>query len=141
MVYHIKKGFTLVEIILVVVIIALLAGLVLTKIVGRGKQARVAAAKAQIASLKSSLTQFDMDCGRLPTTGEGLGALVERPTGLAESIKWQAYLDDKKLPTDPWGNEYIYRQPGMTNTDGFDLFSKGPDGVEGTADDIGNVVK
>lgn len=134
-------GFTLVEIILVVVIIALLAGLVLTKIAGRGQQAREAAAKAQIASLKSAINNFEIDCGRFPTTTEGLGALIERPGDLGENIQWRVYLDEKKVPTDPWGNEYLYRQPGAINTDGFDIVSKGPDGVEGTADDIGNTAK
>lgn len=133
-----KKAFTLVEIILVVVIIALLAGLVLTKIAGKGKQARIAAAQAQIASLKSSLNSFEIDCGRFPTSSEGLEALIVRPASLGENVQWRAYLDENKVPLDPWGRAYIYQCPGAANTDGFDLYSVGPDGQQGTQDDIGN---
>ncbi|HNX26491.1 MAG TPA: type II secretion system major pseudopilin GspG [Phycisphaerae bacterium] len=133
-----KKAFTLVEIILVVVIIALLSGLVLTKIAGKGKQARIAAAQAQIANLKSALNNFEIDCGRFPTTAEGLDALITRPSSLGDNVQWRAYLDDNKLPQDPWGKPYIYLCPGTINTDGFDIYSAGPDGQQGTQDDIGN---
>lgn len=133
-----KKAFTLVEIILVVVIIALLSGLVLTKIAGKGKQARVAAAQAQIANFKAALNNFEIDCGRFPTTEEGLLSLVVRPASLGDNVQWRVYLDDNKIPVDPWGNAYVYICPGSVNVDGFDLFSFGPDGQQGTQDDIGN---
>lgn len=134
-----KKAFTLVEIILVVVIIALLSGLVLTKVAGKGKQAREAAAQAQIANFKAALNSFEIDCGRFPTTEEGLGALITRPASLGDNVQWRAYLDDKKVPLDPWGNAYLYQCPGTVNTDAFDIYSAGPDGQTGTQDDIGNV--
>lgn len=134
-----KKAFTLVEIILVVVIIALLSGLVLTKIAGKGKQARTAAAQAQIANFKSALNSFEIDCGRFPTTDEGLAALIIRPASLGDNVQWRAYLDDNKIPLDPWGKPYIYQSPGTINVDGFDIYSAGPDGQQGTQDDIGNV--
>jgi len=133
-----RNAFTLVEIILVVVIIALLATLVLTRLTGRAEQARVAAATAQVSSFKRAIGEFEMDCGRYPTTAEGLRALVERPSGLSEGAKWRRYLDDHSIPKDPWGFEYVYRCPGSVNTDGFDLLSPGPDGKEGTDDDVGN---
>lgn len=133
-----KKAFTLVEIILVVVIIALLSGLVLTKVAGKGKQARAAAAQAQIANFKSALNNFEIDCGRFPTTAEGLDALINRPSSLGDNVQWRAYLDDNKVPLDPWGKAYIYLCPGTLNADGFDIYSLGPDGQQGTQDDIGN---
>jgi len=133
-----KKAFTLVEIILVVVIIALLSGLVLTKIAGKGKQARIAATQAQIANLKAALNNFEIDCGRFPTTAEGLESLIARPASLGDNVQWRAYLDENKVPQDPWGKPYIYQYPGTFNTDAFDLYSVGPDGQQGTQDDIGN---
>jgi len=136
-----RNAFTLVEIILVVMIIGLLAALVLPRLVGRGEQARMSAAMAQISSFKTALSGFESDCFRFPTTTEGLDALVSKPTGLAEGANWQRYLDENAIPADPWGNEYIYRSPGTVNTDGYDLLSPGPDGKEGTDDDVGNTTR
>lgn len=136
-----SRAFTLIEIILVVVIIALLATLVLPRVTGRSEQAKRAAAAAQINSLKMALNQFELDCGRYPSTAEGLDALVRRPGDLPESAQWRRYLDEATVPTDPWGYEYVYRYPGTVNDDGFDLLSVGPDGQEGTDDDIGNTIR
>ena len=132
-----QRAFSLIEMILVVVIIGLLATLVLPKFLGWGERGRKAAASAQVSSLKTSLQHFHLACGRRPTTEEGLEALVTRPAGLDEDVKWEKTLDGA-VPADPWGRDYIYRCPGTVNTDGFDLFSLGLDGVEGTDDDIGN---
>lgn len=131
-------GFTLMEMILVVVIIGLLAALVMPKIIGKLGQAKVKATRGQIAGLKSGLIAFEMTCGRLPTTAEGLRALIEKPTSLPETAQWERFLDEHVIPKDPWARDYLYRQPGTVNTDGYDLLSLGPDGQEGTDDDIGN---
>ena len=131
-------AFTLMEIVLVVVIIGLLATLVLNKIAGRRVEAEKATAKAQISSLKGALSFFEMDCGRFPTTAEGLKALIEPPPGMPASSQWRGYLQDPRIPQDPWGRNYVYRCPGTVNTGGYDLFSLGSDSKEGTDDDIGN---
>ena len=134
-----KRGaFTLMEMILVVVILGLLASLVLPQFIGRGKEAKVAVAKAQVDSIKVALSSFELDLDRFPTTSEGLAALMEKPASLAADSNWRPYLDEKKVPTDPWGNEYIYRRPGVENPETYDLFSPGPDGRTDTDDDIGN---
>lgn len=126
-----RRAFTLIELLLVMVIIAILAAVVVPKFTGRTEQARVTAAKADIASMKVALGAFETDTGRFPTTEEGLAALVTAPAGIQG---WQhAYIE--KVPMDPWGHPYIYRCPGSNGKD-FDLFSAGPDGREGSADDV-----
>ena len=132
------RAFTLMEVILVVVIIALLATLVTINLVGYGLKAKIAAAKAQIASFENALTGFDMNCSRYPTTTEGLNALIEEPSGLPAGAQWRRELAKKYIPKDPWGQDYIYRCPGTDDEDTYDLFSVGPDGSEGTDDDIGS---
>jgi general secretion pathway protein G len=130
-------AFTLMEMILVVVIIGLLAALVLPRVVGWGEKARIAAAKAQIGSFKTALGGFERAVGRFPSTSEGLRALIEKPPNLPEGVEWERFLDESVIPQDPWAGEYVYRSPGAVNPD-YDLFSRGPDGQEGTDDDIGN---
>ncbi len=127
-----RSGFTLIELLLVLVILAILTSVVAMKVVGRTQQAKIAAAKATISTLKSSLSQFEIDNERLPTTEENLAALQSNPGNLPN---WKhAYIDDNSLK-DPWGNPYVYRCPGSNGAD-FDLFSCGPDGHEGGDDDI-----
>ncbi|MCC6239299.1 MAG: type II secretion system major pseudopilin GspG [Phycisphaerales bacterium] len=129
-----RRGFTLMELLLVLVILGVLAALVIPKFTGRSEQARETAAKADIASIKLAINTFEIDNGRYPTTDEGLGALITKPANVSG---WrQPYLDGG-MPKDPWGNEYQYRYPGQRNAQGFDLWSFGPDGRE-SEDDIGN---
>ncbi len=126
-----SRGFTLIELLLVMVILAILAAVVVPKFTGRTEQARQSAATADIATLKVAISAFETDCGRFPTTEEGLQALVDKPGDLPG---WKhAYIE--KVPNDPWGHPYIYRTPGTGNKD-FDLLSAGPDGHEGGNDDI-----
>lgn len=126
-----RSAFTLIELLLVLVILAILAGIVVPKFTGRSEQARQSAAKSDITNIKTALAVFETDCGRFPTTEESLNALVSKPGDLAG---WQRpYIE--KLPNDPWGRAYIYRSPGNDGRD-FDLFSAGPDGQEGTDDDV-----
>ena len=115
----------------------LLTAIVLPKFTGRSKEAKITAAKTQIAQLEVALDAFEIDLGRYPTTTEGLRALVDRPTSDAEGWK-QPYLRRQEIPKDPWGNNYVYRYPGQYNEYGYDLYSHGPDGKFGGNDDIVN---
>jgi len=135
------KGFTMIEIMLVVIIIGILAAMVLPNLSGRGEQARIAAAKADIdANLSSALDLFELDAGKYPASEQGLIALVENPTS-GEEHKWKGpYLKKKRIPLDPWGRAYVYNSPGTHNTEEYDLYSLGKDGVE-SEDDITNWVE
>ncbi|MBN2316487.1 MAG: type II secretion system major pseudopilin GspG [Sedimentisphaerales bacterium] len=132
-----RHGFTLIELLLVLVILTTLTAIVLPKLSGRSKEAKVTAAKTQISQLEVALDSFEIDVGRYPTTVEGLRALVEKPSSDADSWK-QPYLRREEIPKDPWGNEYVYRYPGQYNEYGYDLHSNGPDGKQGGNDDIVN---
>jgi len=133
-----RRAFTLVEMLLVVTIIGILAALVIPKIMGRSEQARSTAANADInGGIKSALDAYEVDNGFYPKGKNGLGDLVTQPR---DAKNWRGpYLD--KLPTDPWGNAYIYEYPGKHNPSSYDLYSVGPDGKGGTEDDIGNWIK
>jgi len=129
-----KKAFTLVEMLLVVTIIGILAALVIPKIVGRSEQARQTAARADLSSIKTALDAFEVDNGFYPK------AIQDLVTAPSNAKNWHGpYLD--KLPQDPWGNNYVYYFPGKHNTGAYDLLSVGPDGKEGTDDDVGNWTK
>ncbi len=130
-----RQGFSLIELLLVLVILATLAALVVPKFAGRSEQARVTAAKTDIAMLETALDAFEVDTGRYPTTQEGLGALMTAPAGASA---WRGPYVKRNVGNDPWGNAYQYRSPGLRNTQGYDLFSAGPNGVEGDGDDLVN---
>jgi general secretion pathway protein G len=130
-----RRGFTLVELLLVLVILAVLAVVVVPKFTGRSQQAKITAAQTDIANLEMLVDAFEVDCFRYPTTEEGVTALVRQPPGLAE---WRGPYLKRGVPKDPWGNPYVYRQPGQHNPTGYDLYSFGPDGQEGGGDDITN---
>ncbi len=129
----------MIEIMLVVIIIGILAAMVIPNMSGRGKQARVSAARADIeANLMTALDLYELDTGSYPNTSQGLAALLKKPTASPVPSTWSGpYLKKKKIPTDPWGREYIYVSPGKHNTEDFDLSSHGADGQEST-DDIVN---
>jgi general secretion pathway protein G len=133
-----QKGFTLLEIIVVVTIIAILAAYIAPKIAGRADDARISKAKSDIRVLESSMELYKLDNFTYPNTGQGLDALVNKPSG--EELKhWRKGGYIKKLNKDPWGNDYQYRIPG-TNSE-FDIYSFGSDSAVGgsdTAADIGN---
>lgn len=128
------------EILVVLAIVGLLVGLTVTKMTGILDKSQVDVAEIFVNStMKTPLTAYRLDMGDYPSTAEGLKALVEAPANKAD--RWrQPYLDVKggKLPLDPWKQEYMYRYPGVKNKGGYDLWSKGKDQTDGTADDIGN---
>ena len=130
-----SKGFTLIEILLVVAIIGALAVMVVPRLTGRSEKAKAATARADIrANISTALKMYEIDMGSFPTTEQGLGALATAPGGTSSS--WNGpYLD--RAPIDPWGHPYQYKAPGVHNPNGYDLFSLGHDGVEGN-DDVGN---
>ncbi|MCY3023877.1 MAG: type II secretion system major pseudopilin GspG [Planctomycetota bacterium] len=129
------SGFTLVELLLVLVILAVLAAVVVPKFTKRSEQARVAAATTDIANLGTALDAFEIDTGRYPSSDEGIKALMEQPSNAKD---WKGPYLKRLVLNDPWGNPYIYRSPGQHNPSGYDLYSFGPDGQEGGSDDIDN---
>lgn len=128
---RLSAGFTLIEIMVVVVIIGLLAAMIVPEVMHRVEDARVSKARGDIQALTTALTMFRLDNFKYPTTDQGLQALVQRPEDA--SIKnWRPYLSQGSLK-DPWGNEYQYVYPGTHGRE-YDLFSLGPNGQEGGAD-------
>lgn len=133
---HSQSGFTLIEIMVVVVIIGILATVILPNVLGRADQAQETKAKADIRQLESQLALYRLDNFNYPSTAQGLQALVTNPGG---GGNWRGYI--KKLPKDPWNNDYQYLNPGQKNPQGIDIFSFGADGApggEGRNADIGN---
>ena len=131
-----RRGFTLIEIILVVVIIAILGAMIVPNIAGRSEQARKTAARTDIDSnLSTALDLYKMDAGQYPTTEQGLSALITEPTAPPVPSQWNGpYLKKKKIPKDPWGHDYVYTSPGTHNTESYDLSSLGPEGIEDNND-------
>ena len=125
------RGFTLIEIMVVVVILALLAALVGPRIMGRSDDAKIADAKVQVRNLESALKFYKLDNGVYPATEQGLQSLLEKPTvgQIPKNYRAEGYLESKKVPKDPWGNDYVYLSPGEHGD--YDLCSLGMDGARG----------
>jgi general secretion pathway protein G len=137
-----QAGFTLIEIMVVVVIIGILIGLVAPNILGRVDKARVTAAKTDIATLEQALEMYRLDNHNYPSTDQGLEALIVKPGGEPDAKNWnpEGYLKKPKLPLDPWGKPYQYVSPGQDKRP-YDLYSFGADGREGGEGydtDVGN---
>ena len=128
-----RAGFTLIELLLVVVIIGILAAIVVPKLTGRADDARKVAAQDQIRTFQTCLDMYHMDNGFYPSSDQTLTALVVQPTGEPAPAKWKQYLNAAAVPQDPWGHEYIYQALDNNN---YDIRSMGPDGKDGTEDDI-----
>lgn len=133
------SGFTLIEVMIVIVILGVLAALIVPKVMGRPDEARVIAAKQDIATIMQSLKLYKLDNRRYPSTEQGLAALVQKPSLAPVPDNWNpgGYLE--KLPKDPWGKPYVYLSPGLNGE--IDVMSYGADGQaggQGTDADIGN---
>lgn len=134
---NVRAGFTLVELMVVIVILGVLAALVVPRLVGRTDEARAVAAKQDIATVMQALKLYRLDNSRYPSNAQGLQALVTRPTIDPQPSNWKSYLD--RLPKDPWGNPYHYLSPGVHGE--IDVFSLGADaqpGGSGVDADIGS---
>lgn len=129
-----QAGFTLIEIMVVVVIIAILAAIIVPNVVGRAEDARIAKAQADIRTLESALAMYRLDNGHYPSTDQGLEALVKKPSGNPSAPNWRQGGYVKVLPKDPWGHAYQYLSPGQHGA--YDIWSEGPDGITGDKDDI-----
>jgi len=126
-----RRGFTLIEILVVVVILSILAAVIAPRLIGRTEDARIAEAKVQIRNFETALKLFHMDNSFYPDTSQGLEALTEEPTSgrIPKNYREGGYLEQKIIPKDPWGNPYIYVSPGIHGD--FDIISFGADGEEG----------
>jgi general secretion pathway protein G len=129
------NGFTLIEVMVVVVILSILAAIVVPKIMGRPDDARITKAKTDIRSIEAALNLYRLDNMVYPSTDQGLEALITAPTDAPEPKNWKegGYLD--RLPVDPWGNDYLYLSPGSHGS--VDIYSSGPD-LQSPDDDIAN---
>jgi len=136
-----NRGFTLIELMVVIVILGILAGLIVPRIMGRPEEAKQLKAKMQIESFETALKLFNLDNGFYPDTEQGLQALVEQPDSGRIPKNWKngGYFEKGRLPKDPWQNEFVYLSPGVHGD--FDISSYGSDGVpggEGKNNDIHN---
>ena len=131
-----RRGFTLIELIVVIMILAVLAMLIVPRIVGRTSEARIAKAQSDLSTISTMLQTFRLDVGRFPSTEEGLNALMAQPP---EAFGWRGPYSSRDLPLDPWGSEYVYEYPGPDGEDSFVVASLGADGAiggEGEAEDL-----
>ncbi|RII29918.1 MAG: type II secretion system protein GspG [Geobacter sp.] len=126
-----RRGFTLIEIMVVIVILALLAALVGPKLIGRTDDAKIGTTKTQIKQLETAIKLYKLDNGSYPSTEQGLNALVSKPTVgvIPKNYKDGGYLESKQVPKDGWGNDFIYVSPGEHGD--YDLYSYGADGAKG----------
>ncbi|MDH5614138.1 MAG: type II secretion system major pseudopilin GspG, partial [Gammaproteobacteria bacterium] len=133
------KGFTLIEVMIVVIIIGILATLVVPKLIGRQDQALVTKARHDISTLENALKLYRLDNYNYPSTDQGLEALVTKPAGTPEPRNWKKGGYIERMPKDPWGNDYLYLNPGIHGD--IDIYSLGADAQEGGEEmnaDIGN---
>lgn len=129
-----QEAFTLIELLVVIVILAILAAVVIPRVINRTEDARVARAQSDIATIDSCLDAYKLDNGSYPSTQDGLQALVTKPS---DATSWNGPYLKNGLPMDPWGHPYLYKYPGDHGLE-YDLYSAGPDGQPGTSDDIAN---
>lgn len=134
-----NSGFTLIEIMVVIVILGILAGLIVPRIMGRPEEARRTKAALTLRSLDSALKLYKLDNGVYPTTEQGLEALIDKPDTGTVPGNWRegGYLDSTRVPKDPWGNDYVYIQPGEYGD--YDLSSYGRDGEKGGEGDNADI--
>jgi len=134
-----RAGFTLLEILLVVVIIGMLVGVAAVNLGKQSEKAKLTSVRNQIDAYKAALGVYELDNGFYPSTDQGLQALIQAPGSPPTPQNWKGpYLDPPVVRVDPWGNAYVYKYPGTHNTGGYDLYSLGPAGVDGDPGNIGN---
>lgn len=126
-----RSGFTLIEILVVIIILGLLAALVGPRILGRVSEAKSATARTQIELLGVALDNYRLDTGRYPTTEQGLDGLMTKPEREPIPVNWRGPYLKRDVPVDPWGRAYIYKSPGDHNPSGYDLSTLGRDGQPG----------
>ncbi len=129
-----QAGFTLIEVMVVVVILGILAAVVVPRVMDRPEQARISATRNNIKAIRSALDMYKLDNHGYPTTDQGLQALASKPESGPEAENWSGYME--RIPQDAWGREYFYLSPGKQGK--VDVFSSGPNGRAGDDDDIGS---
>lgn len=134
-----RKGFTLIELMVVITILALLGGIVAPRVIGRLRQAKPQKAAMDIKNISTALDMYAADNGDYPTTEQGLEALIRKPTTPPEPMNWNGPYVDPTDFKDPWGNKYIYVYPGTHEGYDFDLYSYGSDGKEGGSGDAADI--
>ncbi|HMP89562.1 MAG TPA: type II secretion system major pseudopilin GspG [Kiritimatiellia bacterium] len=134
------RGFTLVEVLVVLAIISILGGIVMLNLVGKPAEARVTAAKTTLRALKSAVNTYRIDNGTVPTMQQGLQALITKPTTppIPQNYPDGGYLDTRQLPRDPWNNDYIYLVPGRRG-EAFEIITYGSDGQPGGEGDAADI--
>ena len=134
-----RRGFTLIEILVVIIVLGMLAALVGPRILGRVSEAKSASARTQIELLGLGLDSYRLDNGSYPTTEQGLEALNAIPTREPLPLNWRGPYLRKAIPVDPWGRPYVYRSPGESNPAGYDLLTLGRDAKPGGADEDADI--
>jgi general secretion pathway protein G len=134
-----RLGFTLIELLVVILILAILAALIVPKVVGKTSDAKIAAAKSDLATLSSALQNFRLDNDRYPTTEEGLAALTTAPASGANN--WKGPYLTKPVGEDPWQHDYVYQYPGSGGSDSYTLESYGSDGAPGGEGEAADIVE
>ena len=130
-----RQGFTLMEVLLVLAILVILGSLAIVSITRIQGGAEIRAARSQVSLIESAMRYYRLDVGSYPSSQDGINALYTVPTNIANPAKWNGPYLEKQLPPDPWGNPYLYANEGA---DQFRIWSVGPDGQDGSADDITN---
>ncbi len=133
-----RRGFTLIEVLLVLTILVIIGSIAVVAIVPMQRNAYIRAAEAQVKAFKTPLQAYRIDIGTYPNSSQGLEALRNPPSDLASPTKWRGPYLETPVPADPWSNPYRYEYPGKFQEDWPDIWSYGPDGSDGTDDDIGN---
>jgi general secretion pathway protein G len=134
-----RSGFTLMEVLLVLVILVALVSVVVVNLVPAQQTASAQTARVTIGGIENALKLYNIHVNSFPTGNQGLAALLVMPGDLPNPAKWRGpYLEGSELPLDPWDRPFQYASPGQRNVGSFDVWSLGPDGQDGTADDVGN---